>query len=242
MNLNNNDGLARCSVNSWLVRASCPNFRTCEETGWSPGGVADGYGDARKLKKWLRWNRSNHFRNRVILGTSNLPHITTTDEIYSSNVRPQTHNMTEMASVETDKEGGYIACCQASDLIFADKNVKLPSFVQINFWPALVDIWSTAFKYKGVSWVQGKPAQVWSKEYENDQATSMYNNDLALLTRRRPNRNANYLSSDNSVVKPYFLFWFPHRHSQQNIWRKKEMRRDKDKVSIYFILFLTVGW
>lgn len=31
--------------------ASRPNFRTCEETGWSPGGVADGYADARECEK-----------------------------------------------------------------------------------------------------------------------------------------------------------------------------------------------
>lgn len=123
MNLNNNDGLARCSVNSWLVPASCPNFRTCEETGWSPGGVADGYADARKCEKRVKMKPLKSFSKSCDLGDKqSAPHY---NEIYSSNVRPQTHNMIEMASVETDREGGYIACCQASDLIFADKNVKL---------------------------------------------------------------------------------------------------------------------
>lgn len=38
MHLNNNDYLARCSVNNWLVPASCPNFSTLQEAGSIPWG------------------------------------------------------------------------------------------------------------------------------------------------------------------------------------------------------------
>lgn len=75
MNLNNNDGLAWCSVNSWLVQASCPHSHTCEETGWSPRGFADGYSDARKCKKKkFTWNWYIFFISGDLKDKQSAPH------------------------------------------------------------------------------------------------------------------------------------------------------------------------
>lgn len=76
-------------------------------------------------------------------------------------------------------------------------------FVQIIFWPAKDDICSKAFKSRRISWIQRKPAQVLSKEQKK--LIRQWVNYVALMNRRRPNRNANYFRSDNSTVKPFFL-------------------------------------
>lgn len=143
----------------------------------------------------------------MIVGTSNLPHITT-DKIYSSNVRPQIHNIIEMASVETDREGGYTACCQASDLIFADKNVKLQVLSRyISDQLRLISDQKHSSTKESAEPRENQPRS----EAKGTKMIRQGVNDIALRTRRHPNRNAHYLSSDNSIVKPFFWFCFVFR-------------------------------